>query len=194
MHLTYQEKEKLLLYLAGKLAKERLKKGIKLNYPESIAIISNYITEKAREGEKIDIIIKNSKKILTYNQVMDGIPEMIKYIQIEATFPDGTKLVSVSNPIKNNKSKIIPGEYNLMKKDILLNKNKKKMKIPIINIGNRTIQIGSHFPFSKCNSSLKFERKKTKNYHLNLPAGISIRIKPGEKKEIELVKIGGNKN
>jgi urease subunit gamma len=96
---TVYEKEKLLIYAASLLAKERKAKGLRLNYPESVALISSQILEWAREGKTLDQVIENGKSILLRENVMDGIPEMLSEIQIEATFMDGTKLVTIHNPI-----------------------------------------------------------------------------------------------
>jgi urease subunit gamma len=100
MHLTQREKDKLLIYLAGQLAKERKKRGLKLNYPEALSIISSEIIEGAREGKNIKKLQENATQILTRNDVMEGVPELLNCVQIEATFPDGTKLVTVFDPIK----------------------------------------------------------------------------------------------
>ncbi|HEY9810559.1 MAG TPA: urease subunit gamma [Halomicronema sp.] len=99
MQLTPQEKDKLLIFTAGLLAERRKQKGIKLNYPEAVAYISAGILEAAREGQTVADIMTYGTTLLTRQEVMEGIPEMIKEIQIEATFPDGTKLVTVHNPI-----------------------------------------------------------------------------------------------
>ncbi|MGX1639549.1 MULTISPECIES: urease subunit gamma [Sphingobacterium] len=101
MRLTPRETEKLMLYLAGELAAKRLQKGVKLNYPESIAYISSQIVEEARVGKKsVADLMEFGTKLLTKSQVMEGVPEMIYDIQVEVTFPDGTKLVTVNNPIR----------------------------------------------------------------------------------------------
>ncbi len=100
MHLTQREKEKLLIYLAGQLAHERKKKGLQLNYPEAVAMISSEIIEGAREGKKISELQEKAAKLLTKKDVMEGVAEMVECIQVEATFDDGTKLVTVLNPIK----------------------------------------------------------------------------------------------
>lgn len=99
MELSPREKDKLLLFTAGLLAERRLAKGLKLNYPESIALISCAIMEGAREGKTVAELMSAGTQILTRDDVMDGIAEMIPEIQIEATFPDGTKLVTVHHPI-----------------------------------------------------------------------------------------------
>ncbi len=100
MHLSPRETEKLLLFLAGELAEKRKARGLKLNYPEAIALISSRLQEAARDGKSVAELMQYGTTILTHNDVMEGIPEMVHEIQIEATFPDGTKLVTVHDPIK----------------------------------------------------------------------------------------------
>ncbi len=100
MHLTPRETEKLLIFLAGELAEKRKARGLKLNYPESIALISSRLQEAARDGKSVAQLMQYGTIILTRNDVMEGIAEMIHEIQIEATFPDGTKLVTVHDPIR----------------------------------------------------------------------------------------------
>jgi urease subunit gamma len=100
MHLLPRETEKLMLHLAGELAKKRMARGVKLNYPESIAYISSELMEGARDGRTVAELMQYGATLLTREDVMEGVPEMIHDIQIEATFPDGTKLVTVHNPIR----------------------------------------------------------------------------------------------
>ena len=100
MHLTPRETEKLLLFLAGELAEKRKSRGLKLNYPEAVALISSHLQEAARDGRAVAELMQYGATILSREDVMEGIPEMIGEIQIEATFPDGTKLVTVHNPIR----------------------------------------------------------------------------------------------
>jgi len=99
MELTPREKDKLLLFTAALLAERRLARGLKLNYPEAVALISAAILEGAREGRSVAELMKLGREVLTRGQVMDGVPEMIHDVQVEATFPDGTKLVTVHTPI-----------------------------------------------------------------------------------------------
>jgi urease subunit gamma len=100
MHLTPREKDKLLIAMAAEVARKRLARGVKLNHPESIALISDYVVEGARDGRSVAELMRDGATVLTRDQVMEGIPEMIHDIQVEATFPDGTKLVTVHNPIR----------------------------------------------------------------------------------------------
>ncbi len=100
MLLTPREQEKLLIFLAAELARKRQARGLKLNYPEAIALLSAEIMEAARDGKSVAEIMTYGATILTRDDVMEGIPEMIHEVQVEATFPDGTKLVTVHDPIK----------------------------------------------------------------------------------------------
>lgn len=99
MELTPREKDKLLLFTAGLVAERRLARGLKLNYPEAVALISCAIMESARDGKTVAQLMSEGRTVLTAEQVMEGVPEMIKDIQVECTFPDGTKLVSIHDPI-----------------------------------------------------------------------------------------------
>jgi len=100
MHLTPKEMEKLMLHYAGELAKQRKARGLKLNYPEAIALISSELMEAARDGKSVSELMQYGTKILTEEDVMEGVASMVTEVQIEATFKDGTKLVTVHNPIK----------------------------------------------------------------------------------------------
>ena len=99
MELTPREKDKLLMFTAALVAERRLARGLKLNYPESVALISAFIMEGARDGRSVAELMEEGRHVLSRDQVMEGVPEMIPDIQVEATFPDGSKLVTVHNPI-----------------------------------------------------------------------------------------------
>ena len=104
MYLTPREKDKLLISLAAIVARNRLNRGIKLNHPEAIALISDFVIEGAREGKSVAKLMEEGGKIISEDQCMDGISKMIEDIQVEATFPDGTKLVTVHYPIRKKES------------------------------------------------------------------------------------------
>ena len=99
MNLTPREKDKLLISMAAMVARRRRERGVKLNHPEAVALITDYIVEGARDGRTVAELMESGAHVLTRSQVMEGIPEMIAEIQVEATFPDGTKLVTVHQPI-----------------------------------------------------------------------------------------------
>jgi len=100
MNLTPREKDKLLIATAAMVARRRLERGVKLNHPEAVALITDFIMEGARDGQSVATLMESGARVLTRAQVMQGIPEMIHDIQVEATFPDGSKLVTVHNPIR----------------------------------------------------------------------------------------------
>jgi urease subunit gamma len=100
MNLTPREKDKLLIAMAAMVARRRLERGVKLNHPEAVALISDFVLEGARDGKTVAELMRDGAHVLTRNQVMEGIPEMIHDIQVEGTFPDGTKLVTIHDPIR----------------------------------------------------------------------------------------------
>lgn len=100
MNLTPREKDKLLVAMAAVVARRRLERGVKLNHPEAIALITDYVVEGARDGRSVSELMTAGAQVLTRAQVMEGVPEMIHDVQVEATFPDGTKLVTVHEPIR----------------------------------------------------------------------------------------------
>jgi urease subunit gamma len=100
MHLTPREKDKLLISMAAVVARRRLARGVKLNHPESVALITDFVVEGARDGRSVADLMQAGAHVLTRDQVMEGVPEMIHDVQVEATFPDGVKLVTVHDPIR----------------------------------------------------------------------------------------------
>ncbi|PRW63180.1 urease subunit gamma [Actinopolyspora mortivallis] len=100
MHLAPQERDKLLVHVAAQLARSRLERGLRMNYPEAVALITEHVVEGAREGRSVSELMSSGRHVLSREQVMDGVAEMIDDVQVEATFPDGTKLVTVHAPIQ----------------------------------------------------------------------------------------------
>lgn len=191
MRLTPKELDKLMLHYAGQLAKSRKERGIKLNYVESIALISMEIMELAREGDKsVAELMQFGREILRADEVMDGVASMVDEVQVEVSFPDGTKLVTVHNPIEDN-GKLTPGEYILKNEDIILNANKESISIKVSNKGDRPIQVGSHFHFFEVNTLLEFDRNQAFGKRLDIASGTSVRFEPGEEKSVNLIDFGG---
>ena len=193
MFFTNREQEKLLIYMASKLAIERKERGLKLNYPEAVAIISSYIIEGARDGKSVAQLMVDATKILKEDDVMDGVASMMYMVQVEATFDDGTKLVTVHNPITFTKKDEIPGEYLIDEGEIELNKSSDITSIEVINKGDRPVQIGSHYHFFEVNSALDFERSQAYGKRLDIPAGTSVRFEPGSSKKVNLILYSGKR-
>jgi urease subunit gamma/beta len=197
MFLTPTELERLTIFTAAELARKRRQRGLKLNYPEAVAIISDEILEGAREGKSVAELISFGSTILTSDDVMAGIPELMSMIQVEGTFPDGTKLVTVHDPIRSGQKDasdqitIIPGEVITPDGEIEISAGRRRVAIEVINTGDRPVQIGSHYHFFETNRALKFDREKAFGMHLDIPAGTATRFEPGESKEVTLVAFGG---
>lgn len=192
MRLTPREQERLLIHAAGELAKSRKARGLKLNYPETVAYITSELLELARDGKTVTELMSIGRKMLTSEDVMDGVPEMLSEIQFEATFPDGTKLVTVHEPIIGN-NKIIPGEIICDEGEIEINAGKESIEISVANTADRPIQAGSHFHFFELSRALEFDRKAAYGMRLDIPAGTAVRFEPGETKSVRLIPIGGNR-
>ncbi|MBO5449584.1 MAG: urease subunit gamma [Ruminococcus sp.] len=190
MRLVPRELDKLMLHYAGMLAKERKERGLKLNYTEAVAYISMMVMERAREGVTASELMNYGTKLLTADDVMDGVPEMIREIQIESTMPDGTKLVTVHDPITGN-GRLIPGEFLIDDGEVTLNEGTQSIEISVSNTGDRPIQAGSHFHFFELNKALEFDRKAAYGMRLDIPSGTAVRFEPGEKKTVRLIPIGG---
>ncbi len=192
MHLTPREQERLMTHLAGELAKSRKAKGLKLNYPEAVAYITSELLELAREGKTVTQLMTIGKQLLTSDDVMEGVAEMIHEIQLEATFPDGTKLVTVHEPIVPD-NKLIPGEILVENGEIEINAGKDTSELTVTNTADRPIQVGSHFHFFEVNKALSFNHPLAFGMRLDIPAGTAVRFEPGESKRVRLVEIGGNR-
>lgn len=193
MFLTNREQEKLMLYTASCLAHERKNRGLKLNFPEATAILSSYIIEGARDGKSVAQLMVDATKVLKEDEVMEGVASMMYMVQVEATFDDGTKLVTVHNPIPYKNSSDLPGAYLIDEGEIELNANKQIITIEVENKGDRPVQIGSHYHFFEVNSALDFDRSQAYGKRLDVAAGTSVRFEPGSIKSINLIDFSGRR-
>jgi urease subunit gamma/beta len=194
MNLSPREKDKLLISMAAMVARRRLERGVKLNFPEAVALITDTVVEGARDGRSVADLMEAGAHVLTPEQLMDGIAEMIPDVQVEATFPDGTKLVTVHNPIRGAAPpKIVPGEIMTADGDITLNNGAKRTTITVANTGDRPIQVGSHYHFFETNPALSFDRIAARGQRLDIAAGTAVRFEPGQTRDVTLVPLGGKR-
>lgn len=234
MHLSPRELDKLTLHQAGFLAQKRLARGVKLNHPEAVALIATVLLEFIRDGKRVAELMNLGRKLLGRNQVMSGVPEMIYDVQVEGTFPDGSKLVTVHHPIASENGDLVlalhgsflpvpdvtlfqkdapnelpfpagrgegrgegifasPGASEIKPGEITLNVGRATAEISVTNLGDRPIQVGSHYHFIETNASLQFDRAKAYGKRLDIPAGTAVRFEPGESKTVKLVEIAGRK-
>ena len=193
MQLTERERDKLLIFTAAELARKRRGRGLKLNYPETVAYITAEVLEGIRDGRSVQELMGWGATILTAEDVMDGVPEMLHDIQIEGTFPDGTKLVTIHDPVRGGQSRTVAGEYLLEDGEIELNVGRTTGAVRVANTADRPIQVGSHFHFFEVNGALSFDRKAAYGMRLNIAAGTALRFEPGEERDVELVELGGTR-
>ncbi|KAJ9169366.1 hypothetical protein P3X46_017569 [Hevea brasiliensis] len=218
MKLTPREVEKLGLHNAGYLAQKRLARGLRLNYSEAVALVATQILEFVRDGDKtVADLMDVGKCLLGRRQVLPAVPHLLDSVQVEGTFPDGTKLVTVHNPIASENGNLelalhgsflpvpsldkfpgieeneIPGVFIFGDGNITLNPGRKAVILKVVNRGDRPIQVGSHYHFNETNPCLYFDRMKAYGMRLNILAGTAIRFEPGECRSVVLVSIGGKK-
>ena len=194
MELSPQEKDKLLLFTAALLAERRKARGLRLNYPEAVALISGAILEGARDGKTVAELMELGTRVLTSDDVMPGIAELIGEVQVEATFPDGTKLVTVHQPIMRSET-LVPGEVLVDQgPDIQINQHRATVTLDVSNTGDRPIQVGSHYHFYETNPALAFERERAKGMRLDIAAGTALRFEPGQTRTVQLCAMAGQRN
>jgi len=215
MHLTPRDLDKLVLNGAGFLTQKRLARGVRLNHPEAVALISTQLLELIRDGRSVAQLMDLGRRMLGRAQVLPGVPELIAEVQVEGTFPDGTKLVTVHHPIALEQGDLslalygsflpapaaptafvpadepIPGEVLAAPGEIELNAGRESVTLPVVNRGDRPIQVGSHYPFAETNRALEFDRARTRGKRLDIPAGTAVRFEPGESKTVRLVPYAG---
>jgi urease subunit gamma/beta len=195
MLLTPTELERLTLYTAAELSRKRRAKGLRLNFPEASALIADEILEGAREGRSVAELIGFGSTLLNTDDVMPGVADLLPVLQVEGTFPDGTKLVTVHQPIRPGQLPLAvmptPGEIISPECDIQLNNGRPTTTVRAINTGDRPVQIGSHYHFFEVNKALDFPRAAAFGMHLDIPAGTAVRFEPGELREVQLVQFGG---
>ena len=219
MQLTPREIDKLMLHQAGALAQKRLARGLRLNYVEAVALIATQLLELIRDGRSVADLMNLGRQMLGTSDVLDGVAEMIEDVQVEGTFPDGTKLVTVHHPIvseRGDRSLALYGSFLTSAFDragsvgklaepihggvgeaipvdgfVVLNEGRDTVTLEVTNRGDRPIQVGSHYHFSETNRALVFERQAAYGMRLDIPAGTAVRFEPGEVKTVALVAIAG---
>src|SRR5262245_46874655 len=160
MELSPREKDKLLLFTAALLAERRKARGLKLNYPEAVAYLSAAILEGARDGRSVAELMGAGAELLTESDVMPGVAELIPEVQVEATFPDGTKLVTVHAPIRPTAAAAATaatptGAVETLDAELQLNAGRKTLRLSVKNTGDRPVQVGSHYHFHETNEALE---------------------------------------
>ena len=194
MHLMPSDTEKLLLAVAGMVARDRLARGVKLNHPESVALLSTWVIEHARDGASVTQLMEEGREVLTADQVMNGVAEMIHDVQVEATFPDGRKLVTLHHPVQGGSAEA-PGATRPAHTEREINPRPadERISLTLSNTGDRPIQVGSHFHLPDTNPALEFDRAAAQGFRLDVPSGTSVRFEPGVSREVSAVSLRGER-
>lgn len=196
MHLTNRESDRLLIFTAAEMARRRRAEGIRLNLPESRAVIADAIHEAARRGSSVSELLALGRTILQPEEVEPGVVPLLEMLMVEPMFRDGQKLVCVHDPLgqpQDADEQDKPGGFRLAKEGIEINVGRPTTRVVVRNFGDRPIQIGSHFHFFEVNSELEFDRAAAFGFRLDIPAGTTVRFEPGDEKTADLVAIGGDR-
>ncbi len=196
MLLTPTELERLAIFTAAELARRRRARGLRLNHPEAVALIADEILEGARDGRTVVELMGLGSAILTTADVLPGVASMVPMLQVEGVFPDGTKLVTVHDPIRPREGDpadtVQPGEIIPAPGSIELAAGKRRATVSVLNTGDRPVQVGSHYHFFETNRALEFDRAAAFGMRLDIPAGTATRFEPGQGREVALVAFGGS--
>lgn len=195
MRLTGKELNRLTIFTLAELARRRRGRGRKLNAPEAAAIVCDEILEDAWDGLPLGDVIKRAGTVLTRDELMDGVPEVIGQIEIDALFPSGTVLVVVPEPFgpPPPDAPSAPGAVTVGEDPVDLNPGSAGITLSVRNGADVPIEVTSHFHFFEANRSLSFDRRLAFGMRLDKPAGVAIRWEPGEIKEVGLIPIGGDR-
>lgn len=201
MLITPHEQERLMIASAADVARRRRERGLLLNHPEAVAVLTAWVLEAARDGMSVAEIMSAGRDVLDTSDVMEGVEALIDELQAEATFPDGTKLVTLHGPIQpaplapgavdDGASRLVPGEVLLGAGDVVLLEGRDLVSMTVLNTGDRPVQVGSHFHFAEANEALQFDRETAVGRRLAVPAGTSVRFEPGISMVVELVAFAG---
>jgi urease subunit gamma/beta len=198
MMLTPTEQERLTIFTAAQIARRNLDQGIKLSQPEAIAYICDELMMGARKGRSVAELMAYGSTLLTTDDVLPRVAHLIPILQVEGMFPDGTKMISVHEPIRPGRRAAPtdathrPGEIITQEGEIELNAGRRRAHVVVKNTGDRPVQVGSHFHFFESNKALHFDRGMSFGMRLDIPAGTSARFEPGVSRQVDLVAFGGS--
>ena len=192
MRLTPHEQERLIVRVAAQAARERRARGLKLNHPEAVAVLTEWVLEGARDGRRVADLMQAGRQVLGAGDVLDGVAALIPEVQVEATFPDGTKLVTLHEPIAGARG-LVPGEVVGPDDPVEINAGRPVTTLRVVNAGDRPVQVGSHYHFAEANPALEFDRAAAHGQRLGIPAGTAVRFEPGIAIDVDLVPLAGRR-
>ncbi|MEI4472083.1 urease subunit beta [Frigidibacter sp. MR17.24] len=191
MHLTPTEAERLTIFTAAELARRYRALGIRLAHPEAVALLADELLTVARLGYDHPAIVSHAGTILTAADVEPGVAHLLRTFSVEVSMAEGTKLVTVFDPIAPGPDDPVPGEVIPAEGEIELNAGRPRTRLTVLNTGDRTIQVRSHAHFFEVNPALSFDRAAAYGLRLDRPSGGGMRFDPGIEKEVDLVPYAG---
>jgi urease subunit gamma/beta len=195
VRLTPHEQERLLVHVAAIVARDRRARGLRLNHPEATAMLTSFVLEGARDGRSVADLMDAGRRVLTADDVMEGVADLVREVQVEATFPDGTKLVTLHDPIGPGDGGPVeglrPGAVHADGAPLVLNLGRAELVLEVENTGDRPVQVGSHYHFAEANPALAFDRDAARGHRLDIPAGTAVRFEPGVRRPVDLVPLVG---
>ncbi|MFE7532038.1 urease subunit gamma [Kitasatospora sp. NPDC057542] len=192
MQLTPTERDRLLIFTAAELARARRARGLRLNVPEAIALVSDTVCEAARDGLRLAEAVRRGRSVLSSADVLPGVPDLVTEIQVEAVFEDGTRLAVIADPFGGGTlGEAAPGA--VLPTGHLGDRTEPVHTLAVHNTADVPISVTSHFHFFEANPRLAFDRAAAYGTHLAVPAGSSVRFDPGTTVEVGLVPIGGER-
>jgi urease subunit gamma/beta len=194
MHLTPRELDRLTIFSAAELARRRRSRGRRLNVPEAIAVICDEVLEAAWDGASLAEVIEHGRSMLGPDDVMDGVREVVRHVEIEALFPSGTALVAIDDPVGTPSSAEYaagPGAVRTSEGTITVNAGRATVELDVANGGEETVFVSSHYHFFEANAALIFDRSQALGMRLDIPAGTAVGWSPGERRQVSLVALAG---
>jgi urease subunit gamma/beta len=193
VNLTPTEIERLTIFNAAEMARRNLREGIPLSHPEAVALLTDEVMLAARKNMAYDEVIDHAAATLTADQCEPGVPDMVRIVTVDASFPDGTKLVTLIDPIAPRENDIRPGEIIVGDEPVELFPGAERISLTVVNRGDRDVQVRSQSHFFETNPSLEFDRRAAWGHKLDVAAGAGVRFEPGIPVEVKLVPISGDR-
>jgi urease subunit gamma/beta len=193
VNLTPTEVERLTVFNAAELARRNLREGIRLSHPEAVALLADEVMLAARKNLAYDEVIDYASSLLTADRCEPGVPDMVRIVAVDAPFPDGTKLVTLIDPIIGGENDIRPGEIIVGDEPIELFPGAERLTLTVVNRGDRDIQVRSQSHFFETNPALEFDRRAAWGHKLDVASGAGVRFEPGIPVEVTLVPIAGER-
>lgn len=193
MRLSQTERDRVLVWSVAEMARRRLARGLRLNYPEASALICDGMMERARDGAPYHEVRQHGLALLTPADVLDGVPALLRGLAVECFFDDGPRIIVLAEPIAGAPATGTPGERLLADAPVTINAGRETRTLRVRNGSDHVVNVSSHYHFAEVNPRMQFDREAAFGMHLDIQAGRSVIWEPGEAKEVTLVPYAGRR-